>query len=176
METKLLKTRTILYLAILYGFLLVGWLLAVLLPESYNQTAYLALWGSFSLLLLTPQIIILVGFAFIFISPLVLPGFNYGSDYWGAPLSGILMMILVCVILGTWLAYVTTQTASDVLRIRLEAKHAGSEAETWDKVEIRAREYLQKQGLGNVSILRAPEPPMRDPKSGKFRNVWAEKG
>jgi hypothetical protein len=32
-----------------------------------------------------------------------------------------------------------------------------------------------QQGLGNVTIVRTEEPPMRDPKSGKFRNVWAEK-
>lgn len=236
METTLFKKRAILYVALLYGFLIIGWLLAVILPEPYNQTAYLALWGSFSVLpvlaafvtriltgdqspwylkpnfrkswktylfaalapgvaiffsgllyfllfpqdldltarnlvecygqfgapetlLLTPQTIILVGIAFIFISPLVLPvhlfalgeeigwrgyllpnllkltsprkatllhgvlwglahapliyfGFNYGSDYWGAPWSGILMMTLVCVVLGTWLAYVTIQSQS----------------------------------------------------------------
>jgi len=36
----------------------------------------------------------------------------YGPDYWGAPWSGILMMTLVCVVLGTWLAYVTLRSAS----------------------------------------------------------------
>lgn len=236
MEKNILKIRGLLYLAILFAFLFTGWLLAVLLPEPYNQTAYLALWGSFSVLpvlatfmtrmltrdkspwylkpnfrkswktyffaalapglaiflsgllyfllfpqdldltartlvaqygqfgapetlLLTPQTILLVGIAFIFISPLVLPvhlfalgeeigwrgyflpvllklmsqrkavllhgllwglahaplitlGFNYGSDYWGAPLSGILMMTMVCIVLGTWLAYVTIQSQS----------------------------------------------------------------
>ena len=236
MKNNIFKRRAILYLAILYAFLFTGWLLAVLLPEPYNQTAYLALWGSFSVLpvlatflaraithdqspwyikpnfrkgwktylfaalapgiaiflsgllyflffpqdldltarnlvtqygqygapetlLLTPQTIFLVGVAFIFISPLVLPvhlfalgeeigwrgyflpvllkmmsqrkavllhgllwglahapliyfGFNYGSGYWGAPWSGILMMILVCVVLGTWLAYVTLRSGS----------------------------------------------------------------
>lgn len=236
MKNHLSEKRTALYLIILFGLLLTGWLLAVLLPEPHNQTVYLVLWGSFSILpvlatfvtraitkdqspwylkpnfkkswktyllaafapgvaiflggllyftlfpqdldltarnliarygqygapetlLLSPEIVILVGIAFIVISPLVLPvhlfalgeeigwrgyllplllkltsprkavllhgllwglahapliyfGFNYSSDYWGAPLTGILMMTLVCVVLGTWLAYVTIQANS----------------------------------------------------------------
>jgi len=74
------------------------------------------------------------------------------------------------------LRFQAIQTTPQALKIRLEAKQAGDGAETWDKVEARVREYLQKQGLGNVILLRATEAPMRDPKSGKFRNVWAEKG
>jgi phenylacetate-coenzyme A ligase PaaK-like adenylate-forming protein len=74
------------------------------------------------------------------------------------------------------LRFQAIQTTPQALKIRLEAKQAGNESETWDKVEARVREYLHKQGLGNVTILRATEAPMRDPKSGKFRNVWAEKG
>jgi membrane protease YdiL (CAAX protease family) len=45
-------------------------------------------------------------------APLIYFGFNYGLDYWGAPWSGMLMMTLVCVVLGTWLAYVTIRTES----------------------------------------------------------------
>lgn len=45
-------------------------------------------------------------------APLIALGFNYGSDYWGAPVTGILMMTLVCIVLGTWLAYVTLQSQS----------------------------------------------------------------
>lgn len=236
MENRLSKKRMVLYLGILFGVLLSGWLLAMLLPEPHNKTVYLFLWGSFSILpvlatfvtrvitkdqspwylkpnfkkswktyllaafapgvaifiggllyfalfpqdldltarnmvaqyglygapdslLFTPQIVVLIGLAFIVISPLVFPvhifalgeeigwrgyllpillkmnsprkaillhgvlwglahtpliyfGFNYGSDYWGAPWSGILMMVLVCVVLGTWLAYVTIQSKS----------------------------------------------------------------
>ena len=47
-------------------------------------------------------------------APLIYFGFNYGLDYWGAPWSGMLMMTLVCVVLGTWLAYVTIRTESIV--------------------------------------------------------------
>ena len=45
-------------------------------------------------------------------APLIYFGFNYGSDYWGAPITGMLMMVLVCVVLGTWLAFVTIQSQS----------------------------------------------------------------
>lgn len=236
METTLLKKRAVLYLGTIYGFLLVGWLLTVALPEPYDQTAYTVVWGFFSIfpiiatvmtrlitkdkspwylkpnfrknwktylfaallpgvaifvgglvhftifpqeldltarnlvaqygqygapesLLFNTQTVILIGLAFIFISPLIFPvhlfalgeeigwrgyllpillqltnvrkatllhgvlwglahapliyfGFNYGSDYWRAPWTGMLMMVLVCVVLGTWLAYVTIQSRS----------------------------------------------------------------
>ncbi len=231
METALLKQRATLYLATLYGFLLLIWLAALALPG-----AYMVLWSLFSVLPVlatiltrgitkdkspwylkpnlrqswktylfaaflpgvaillggllyfsffpqdldltarnlvaqygqygapetiqfTVQTAILIGLAFIVLSPLVLPvylfalgeeigwrgyllplllkltsprkavllhgllwglahapliyfGFNYGSEYWGAPLTGILMMTLVCVVLGVWLAYVTIQSES----------------------------------------------------------------
>jgi membrane protease YdiL (CAAX protease family) len=141
-----------------------GWLYFLLFPQDLDLTARnlvsrYAQYGAPETLLLTPQTILLVGIAFIFISPLVLPvhlfalgeeigwrgyflpvllkmmsqrkafllhgllwglghaplialGFNFGSDYWGAPVTGILMMTLVCIVLGTWLAYVTIQSQS----------------------------------------------------------------
>jgi hypothetical protein len=64
--------------------------------------------------------------------------------------------------------------APDQLKIRLEAKQAAEDASTWEQVYANARAYLASQDLGNVTITRPPEPPMRDPKSGKFRNVWKE--
>jgi len=39
-------------------------------------------------------------------------GFNYSLDYWGAPFSGMIMMVLVCVVLGVWLAFVTIKSNS----------------------------------------------------------------
>ena len=45
-------------------------------------------------------------------APLIYFGFNYGRDYWGAPWTGMLMMILVCIVLGMWLAYVTIRSDS----------------------------------------------------------------
>ena len=67
------------------------------------------------------------------------------------------------------------QTAPDALKIRLEAKYAEECEAVWRRVNSNAHNYLTQQGLDNVTILHAEEPPMRDLKSGKFRNVWAEK-
>jgi membrane protease YdiL (CAAX protease family) len=231
METSLLKKRAALYIAILYGLLVLGWLTTLLLPNAYtvvwglfsvlpvaatiltrvitkdsspwylkpnfrkswktyllaaflpgiaiflggllyftlfpqdldltarNLVAQYGQYGAPESLLFTPRTVILIGLVFIVLSPLVFPvhilalgeeigwrgyflpillkltsprkatllhgllwglahapliyfGFNYGSGYWGAPWSGILMMVLVCVVLGTWLAYVTIRSKS----------------------------------------------------------------
>lgn len=40
-------------------------------------------------------------------APLIYFGMNYGNGYAGAPLSGIAMMVLTCIVLGTWSSYVT---------------------------------------------------------------------
>ena len=124
-----------------------------------NLVAQYGQYGAPESLLFTPRAIIMIGLVFIMLSPLVFPvhifalgeeigwrgyflpillkltsprkatlihgllwglthapliyfGFNYGLEYWGAPWSGILMMILVCVVLGTWLAYVTIKSDS----------------------------------------------------------------
>jgi phenylacetate-coenzyme A ligase PaaK-like adenylate-forming protein len=73
------------------------------------------------------------------------------------------------------LRFQAIQAAPDQLKIRLEAKDSADDAGTWQRVLARTGEYFTQQGLSNVAITRAPEPPMRDPKSGKFRNVWMEK-
>ena len=66
------------------------------------------------------------------------------------------------------------QTGPAALKIRLEAKPAEAQAETWRRVQGSAAGYLQQQGLENVVLTLAAEPPGRDPRSGKFRQVWAE--
>lgn len=43
-------------------------------------------------------------------APLIYYGMNYGTDYWGAPYTGIFMMILVAIVLGTWMSYITLKT------------------------------------------------------------------
>ena len=73
------------------------------------------------------------------------------------------------------LRFQAIQTAPDQIKIRLEAKHADDAAPTWERVYANIGAYFASQGLGNVEILRAAEAPMRDPKSGKFRNVWMAK-
>ena len=72
------------------------------------------------------------------------------------------------------LRFQAIQIAPDALKIRLEAKQGENSNAVWKRVSINAKDYLTQQGLGNVKILHAGEPPIRDPKSGKFRNVWAE--
>jgi phenylacetate-coenzyme A ligase PaaK-like adenylate-forming protein len=73
------------------------------------------------------------------------------------------------------LRFQAIQVAPDALKIRLEAKQADDSDAVWKRVYSNVRDYLTQQGLGSAMVLRAAEPPMRDPKSGKFRNVWAEK-
>jgi len=73
------------------------------------------------------------------------------------------------------LKFQAIQTAPDELKIRLEAKCAEESDDVWNHVHANACDYLTKQGLDNIRVVRAAEPPMRDPKSGKFRNVWVEK-
>jgi hypothetical protein len=73
------------------------------------------------------------------------------------------------------LKFQAIQTSPQEMKIRLEPKQKEFCEEVWKRVYLNARDYLGKQGLDNVRILRAAEPPMRDPKSGKFRNIWAEK-
>jgi phenylacetate-coenzyme A ligase PaaK-like adenylate-forming protein len=72
------------------------------------------------------------------------------------------------------LKFQAIQTAPDELKIRLESKCADENEAVWKYVYANANEYLMKQGLDNVRIVRDPEPPGRDPKSGKFRNIWAQ--
>jgi membrane protease YdiL (CAAX protease family) len=45
-------------------------------------------------------------------APLIYLGFNYGLDYPGAPFTGIVMMVIVCLVLGIWLSQVTISTQS----------------------------------------------------------------
>ena len=42
--------------------------------------------------------------------PLIYYGFNYSLDNWGAPYSNMLLMIILCVVLGIILSYVTIKT------------------------------------------------------------------
>ncbi|HLO14664.1 MAG TPA: hypothetical protein VK206_07545 [Anaerolineales bacterium] len=66
------------------------------------------------------------------------------------------------------------QTKSDELKIRLESKCYEEFNDVWKRVYLNARDYLAQQGLENVRIIQDAEPPMRDPKSRKFRNIWIE--
>lgn len=68
------------------------------------------------------------------------------------------------------------QTASHRLEVRLEAKTSDEPDAVWDKVKQRVCDYLAAQGLAAVRVERSTVPPLRDPRSGKFRHVWADFG
>jgi putative adenylate-forming enzyme len=66
------------------------------------------------------------------------------------------------------------QTAPEVLTVRLKSAPGSDSSRVWEKVARRLLDYLSTQGLPSIRVEKAQEPPMRDPVSGKFRNVWAE--
>ena len=47
-------------------------------------------------------------------APLIIAGHNYGKDYPGYPYIGILLMILFCIVMGTFLSYVSIRAGSCV--------------------------------------------------------------
>lgn len=73
------------------------------------------------------------------------------------------------------LRFQAIQTANDALKIRFEGKLNYERASAWEILKFRVNEYLASQNLANVKIIEDTELPMRDPKSGKFRNIWIEK-
>lgn len=42
--------------------------------------------------------------------PDIIRGFNYGTDYWGAPVSGVIVFMLFCLCAGICLSYITIKT------------------------------------------------------------------
>lgn len=60
-----------------------------------------------------PKAVLLSGILWgIMHAPLIYFGFNYGSDYWGAPYSGILLMVVFCVGIGSWMSYTMLKTGN----------------------------------------------------------------
>lgn len=45
-------------------------------------------------------------------APMIALGHNYGTDYWGYPYTGVLLMTVFCVFFGMLLSYVTLKTGS----------------------------------------------------------------
>jgi phenylacetate-coenzyme A ligase PaaK-like adenylate-forming protein len=66
------------------------------------------------------------------------------------------------------------QTGPARLVVRLQAVTPGDEGAVWPGVRERLQAYLRHQGLPDVVVERALEPPALDPLSGKFRQVWSE--
>lgn len=72
------------------------------------------------------------------------------------------------------LRFQVIQTGPAGLKIRLAVNEGDDQKGVWLVVQQCLQSFLDRQGLSNLVIGLAPEPPMRDPKSGKFRHVWAE--
>jgi hypothetical protein len=53
-------------------------------------------------------------------------------------------------------------------------KESAEEQFVWEALQARLVGYLSAQGITNVTVEKAPEPPQVHPKSGKFRQVWSE--
>jgi phenylacetate-coenzyme A ligase PaaK-like adenylate-forming protein len=68
------------------------------------------------------------------------------------------------------------QAGPDRLKVRLEALPGADAGLVWAGVRQAVAGFLARQGAPHVAIEPAPEPPARDPRSGKFRHVWAENG
>jgi phenylacetate-CoA ligase len=66
------------------------------------------------------------------------------------------------------------QTEPLKLKIRLAVKEIGTEQSVWKALKERLETFLAEQGITNVVIEKALEPPQLHPKSGKFQQVWSE--
>jgi phenylacetate-coenzyme A ligase PaaK-like adenylate-forming protein len=65
------------------------------------------------------------------------------------------------------------QTGPSTVRLRLEPEPGSRTEEVWAAVLGNLHAYLADQGLANVTLVRADEPPVQSPTSGKFRQVIA---
>jgi hypothetical protein len=68
--------------------------------------------------------------------------------------------------------YQIIQTAPAELSLRIEAPTGN--LQIGEIVTHRLREYLGTLGLPFIQITKSPEPPSRDPVSGKYRQFWAD--
>ena len=80
-------------------------------------------------------------------APIIYYGTNYGINYWGAPYSGIVMFIIVAIVLGTWMSYITLKTKNCLYAAIIHgASDIVGEFGTWIS-------------LATVSSLLGPTPP-----------------
>ena len=66
------------------------------------------------------------------------------------------------------------QTSPERLKVRLQAKIAGQEAQVWELLKLRVQSFLEAHTLRNVELILAPEPPAPNAVSGKFRHIWSD--
>ena len=65
------------------------------------------------------------------------------------------------------------KTAPKLIEVRLETSFGADREKVWNAIDRRLQEYLLA-GAASVAVVRSPEAPRPDPKSGKYRQVWAE--
>lgn len=65
------------------------------------------------------------------------------------------------------------QTDSATVRVRLELNAGADEGKVWRDVAANLRGYLAQQGVADVDVVRASEPPEQSARFGKFRQVIA---
>ena len=66
------------------------------------------------------------------------------------------------------------QTEPLKLKVRFAVTEIGTEQSVWEALQKRLGANLTEQGVSNVTLVKAPEPPQLHPKSGKFQQVWSE--
>jgi phenylacetate-coenzyme A ligase PaaK-like adenylate-forming protein len=65
-------------------------------------------------------------------------------------------------------------TGPNRMKIRLETTSPAANG-VWETLKPCVSDFLARQRLAHVIVECAPELPVRDTHSGKFRHVWAEK-
>lgn len=68
------------------------------------------------------------------------------------------------------------QTGSAQLEVRMETIDPTDPDTVWESVKQNLISFLETHKLSHVSIERSMKAPAPDPRSGKFRHVWAELG
>lgn len=63
------------------------------------------------------------------------------------------------------------QKGPSVVSLRIETTSPEVDTQTWEQVYQRVKDYFVQQQLPMITIERAHEPPMQDPKTGKFYQV-----
>jgi phenylacetate-CoA ligase len=70
--------------------------------------------------------------------------------------------------------YQVIQVGPYKLRMRLAIRPGLDEDRVWEDKLQAARDLLVKQGLPNLEVVRAAEPPQINPNTGKYARVWRD--
>jgi hypothetical protein len=66
------------------------------------------------------------------------------------------------------------QTGATRLEVRIEAISSLDSGAVWESVRQNLVVFLEEHRLSHVIVERSAQIPAIDPRSGKFRQVWAE--